>query len=82
MSELLGNAKTLTSSRQDAAGGKPADDRIPGIFLLSEIHQRTINRGEHSSPHRKVSADDGSSFFDGDQAPDESAIESLRTINR
>ena len=68
----------LASGSQDATGGKAADDRVPGVLLLAEVHQSAVDGREHASPDGKVSTDDGRPFFYGDDAAQSSPLESLQ----
>ena len=67
-----------TSGCQDSTGGEAANDWIPGIFLLPQINQRAVYRGEHAAPHGKVAPGYGRPLFDRDQTPYGSPLETLQ----
>jgi hypothetical protein len=51
--------ENTVARRQDAARRGAADDRVPGVLLLPDLHQRAVDGREHAAPHREVAADDG-----------------------
>lgn len=56
------NAFTISSS-QNATSGSTANDGIPWVFLLPEVHQRTIDCTEHATPNGKIAGNDRRSLL-------------------
>jgi hypothetical protein len=59
--------------RQDATRGRPAENGIPGVLLLSNGGQSTIATGKDATPNGELSSQDGGTGLDGRKGSSETS---------